>query len=454
MLLSCVWLAGLPGDWLLDDFSLPEEGWPSLARPRPLTYLTYWLNLQSSGAAPWAYRLTNILLHAAAVQFCFGALRRIVGPERALVAAALFAVHPLQAESVLYVFSRPVVLMGLLLWVGLELWLRGKHGWTVLFYGLALAAKEEAVAFPLVLTLLHFSISRNGREWRWIGLMYGMATVAGAGLLWAAAREAGTGAGAGARVGVWEYLASQPLAMVFYAKQLAWPEFIGLRWPTQRLPLWGVLLWIVPLWGLWIGRKHFERAGAAFWIAAAWVSLLPTSSFLPLDDWAAGRRLYLAIALLAAALPVGGWKWKLAAVLGLAAVAWQWSAELYAKPVELWAATVRRQPGEQAAILQYARYLPPGEALALLERNPAPENAGHQTELGRLYLETARVPEALQAFGKALAIKPGVASHVYNRGVALRVLGQKEAAEADFRRALEIDPRHKLAREALATRER
>ncbi len=452
MLLSCVWLAGLPGDWLLDDFSLPQEGWPSLARPRPLTYLTYWLNLQISGAVPWAYRLTNILLHAAAVQFCFGALRRIVGPERALLAAAVFAVHPLQAEAVLYVFSRPVVLMGLLLWIALEQWLRGKHGWTVVFYGLALAAKEEAVVFPILLTLLHFSISRNNREWRWIGLMYGMAIAAGAGLLWAAAREAGSGAGAGARIGSWDYLASQPLAIALYAKQLLWPEFLGLRWPAWHLPFWGLLLWLVPIWGFWKGRQYFQRAGTTFWIAAAFVCLLPTSSLLPLDDWAAGRRLYLVIALLTVAIPAGGWRWKIAAILGLSTVAWQWSAELYAKPAELWATTVRRQPGEHAAILQYARYLNPREALALLEKNPAPGHAGYQTELGRLYLETQRPVEALQAFGRALAIEPQVASHVYNRGVALRALGQSEAAEADFLRALELDPRHKPAREALTIR--
>jgi tetratricopeptide (TPR) repeat protein len=59
------------------------------------------------------------------------------------------------------------------------------------------------------------------------------------------------------------------------------------------------------------------------------------------------------------------------------------------------------------------------------------------------------VPEALQAFGRALAIAPERASAAYNRGVALRALGQREAAEADFRRALELDPGHGPARRAL-----
>lgn len=446
-----MWLAGLPGDWLLDDLSLPGEDFPSLLRPRPLTYLTYWLNLKLAGPTPWVYRLTNILLHAVAVQLCYGALRRLAGESRAWWAAAVFAVHPLQAESVLYVFSRPVVLMGLLLWLALDEWLRGRHSRSVVVYGLALLAKEEAVAFPLLLTLLHFSISRNTKEWRSLGWMYGMAIAAGAGLL-LAARQAGSGAGTGAGIGALEYLATQPKVLALYAKQMVWPEFLGLRWPVERMPLWGIVLWLVPCVGFWLGRGRFARAGMTFWLAAALVSLLPTSSLLPLDDLAAGRRLYLVLPLVGMAIPFAGSKWQGVPLAALSLVALQWSAMLYAQPAALWAETVRRQPGNHAAVLQWVRYVPPREGLALLEQNPAPQDAAHQTELGRLYLELGRPAEALRAFGKALAIEPEKASHVYNRGVALRALDQREAAEADFRRALEIDPRHGPAREALSIR--
>ncbi|MCX6612872.1 MAG: glycosyltransferase family 39 protein, partial [Acidobacteria bacterium] len=185
MLLSSVWLLGLPGDWLLDDFSLLGMEFPSLLRPRFLSYFTFWLNFEWFGPVPWAFRLTNILLHAVAVQFCYRALRRLLGDGRALFAAAVFAVNPLQADAVLYVFSRPVVLMGLLVWVALERWLAGKHWWAVLFYALALLAKEEAIAFPLFLMAVHFSISRNSREWRPIGVMFGLALVALGGVVYA-----------------------------------------------------------------------------------------------------------------------------------------------------------------------------------------------------------------------------------------------------------------------------
>ena len=448
MLLSSVWLLGLPGDWLLDDFSLLEGGLPSLLRPRPLTYLTFWLNYEIAGPVAWVYRFTNILLHAVAVQYCYRALRKLVGEERALLAAAVFALHPLQADAVLYVFSRPVVLMGLLLWVALEKWLEGKHWWAVLFYGLALTAKEEAVAFGPFLILLHLSISKNAKEWRPIGVMLGMAVLAVGGVALAARGIAGSGAGGQAGVGWLDYLATQPLVLWTYLKLSVWPQFPGMRWDVGLVPKWGLFGWgamAVVLFGF---RKRFERAGVLLWVLGALVFLLPTSSVFPLADLAASRRMYMPLALLGAALPVNRWLWVI--VLLLAAVAGNWSYTLYRDPEALWRVTMAKQPGAVAPLLQYTKYVPVEKALQALQRNPAPGDDGYQTELGRVMLELGRPAEALRAFGKALAIEPTKASNVYNRGVALAALGQREAAVLDFRRALAMDPQHKPAREALA----
>jgi tetratricopeptide (TPR) repeat protein len=157
--------------------------------------------------------------------------------------------------------------------------------------------------------------------------------------------------------------------------------------------------------------------------------------------------MYLPLALLAAALPAKRWLWVL--VLLYAGVSADWAGNLYREPAAIWQATMERQPGNVGAMLQYVKYVPPEEALRVLEGQPKPGDASYQTELGRVYLELRQPAEALRAFGRALAIEPGVASHVYNRGVALKALGQDEAAGIDFKRALEIDPEHKPALEAI-----
>ncbi|MBM3760296.1 MAG: tetratricopeptide repeat protein [Acidobacteria bacterium] len=449
MVLSAIWLLGLPGDWLLDDFSLLDGSFPSLLRP--LTYLTFWLNFETTGPIPWAYRLTNILLHAIAVQYCYRALKRIVGDQRALLAAALFAVHPLQSDAVLYVFSRPTVLMGLFLWVALDCWLAGKHKWSILSFTLALASKEEAIAFPLVLVLLHLSISRNSREWRPIGIMFALATATGAFAVFATRAIGGSGAGSQSGVSALDYLATQPAVISWYLAQLLIPQFPGMRWQVDLWPQWGILFWLLPLALAIIARQYFTRAQSLFWLLAGLAVLLPSSSIFPIADLAASRRMYLAIPLFVLAVPITTPRWLPAIALLYAAISANWATILYRDPAQLWKTTMALQPANIEPILQYCKYISPAEALRALEQQAFPQSPAYHRELGRIYLELGKPVNALGAFGRALGLEPGIASNVHNRGVALKALGQHEAAEADFKRALEIDPNHAPARKALAT---
>lgn len=447
---ALVWLAGLPGDWVLDDYSLlglqlRDIQW------RPLSYFSFWLNGQITGEVPWAYRLANILIHAVSVQFCYTALRRILGEQRALAAALIFALHPMQAEPVLYIFSRPILLVGLFAWMAIDRWLAGKHWVAVGLLGLALLAKEEAIALAGFLILLHLSISRNRAEWKPLGAMVLLTLAAMGGTIYATSKIAGSGAGARSGVAPLDYLATQPKAFALYAWDTLWPWRTGFDWQTGIEPRWEIVLWAIPLGVVAYGLRRFERAQWGFWIAAALVWLLPTSSIFPLMDLSATRRMYITIAMLAAAIPWGG-RERLVAVLGaVMAVGAVRQAMVWKDPKELWAQAMVNQPDVLRPALQYCRYVSAEDSRKVLARYEyfGRGSAGYWTELGRVELETRHPAEALRAFGKALALDPEMASNHYNRGVALTALGQNEAARGDFERTLQIDPGHKLAREAL-----
>src|ERR1044071_8435136 len=85
----------------------------SLRQTRPLAYLTFWLNYQAGGQDPLGYHLLNLALHLGAVMLAYECLRRLLPEKAALAAAALFAVHPIQAEAVNYVWARSSVLSAL-----------------------------------------------------------------------------------------------------------------------------------------------------------------------------------------------------------------------------------------------------------------------------------------------------------------------------------------------------
>src|SRR5579872_2251347 len=94
--------ASLGSGFHFDDYAIfsdpalqSSRGWLeiwSLRQTRPLTFLSFWLN----GHNPLAMHLVNLLLHLAAVLLVFECLRRLLPERAALLAAAIFAAHPLQ----------------------------------------------------------------------------------------------------------------------------------------------------------------------------------------------------------------------------------------------------------------------------------------------------------------------------------------------------------------------
>src|SRR5581483_9381361 len=128
--------ASLGSGFHFDDYAIftdpaltSSRGWLriwTLRQTRPLTYLTFWLN---SGHSAAAYHAVNLALHLGAVLLAFECLRRLLPERAALLAAAIFAVHPLQAESVDYVWGRSMVLASLLCLAALFVWLKGGRWW-------------------------------------------------------------------------------------------------------------------------------------------------------------------------------------------------------------------------------------------------------------------------------------------------------------------------------------
>src|SRR6185295_17960048 len=102
--------ASLGSGFHFDDYDIFTDpiltlgsGWRELwsaQQTRPLTFLTLWLNFQIGGGDPLGYHLLNLFLHFAAVLLAYECFSRLVPGHAALVAAALFAIHPMQAEAV------------------------------------------------------------------------------------------------------------------------------------------------------------------------------------------------------------------------------------------------------------------------------------------------------------------------------------------------------------------
>src|SRR5436305_12020603 len=145
----CAFGASLGSGFHFDDYAIFSDaalqsphGWTeiwTLRQTRPLTYLSFWLN----GRDPFAMHAVNLLLHLAAVLLAYECLRRLLPNRAAFFATALFAVHPLQAEAVDYIWGRSIVLAAVFCFASLLCWLTGRRWIAVAWVAAALLAKGE-----------------------------------------------------------------------------------------------------------------------------------------------------------------------------------------------------------------------------------------------------------------------------------------------------------------------
>ena len=136
--------------------------WTTTESPQyyPLVFTSFWLEYRLWGDRTPGYHVTNILLHAVNAILLWAAMRRLRIPGGWL-AGALFALHPVNVESVAWITERKNVLSGLFYLLSLLTFLRfdrgGRRRWLLLSALLFLAAlfsKTSTVMLPVVLGLL------------------------------------------------------------------------------------------------------------------------------------------------------------------------------------------------------------------------------------------------------------------------------------------------------------
>jgi hypothetical protein len=148
----------------------------------PLTWLSHMLDVELFGMQPAGHHGTNLLLHLANTLLLFALLRRMTGAlRRSALVAALFAIHPLHVESVVWIATRKDLLstlFGLLaIWFYVS-WVQESRSrdqaLALLFAAMGLMAKQMLVTLPFLLLLLdYFPLRRlkpsspTQRTWEW-----------------------------------------------------------------------------------------------------------------------------------------------------------------------------------------------------------------------------------------------------------------------------------------------
>lgn len=478
----------------------PPAGQGLTVDGRPVLNLSLALNYAVGGTAVAGYHAMNIAIHLAAALVLLGLVRRTLlrcGPgwteaslPLALAVALLWAVHPLQTESVTYVIQRAESLMGLCYLLTLYCFLRGVEAERSAMRGvwytasvvacLAGAATKEVTASAPLLVLLYdraFVAGTFRAAWRERWRLYaGLASIWLL-LAWLVLGTGGRGGTAGFGIGVtpWDYALTQFQAICHYLWLSVWPDPLifdyGTEWvkhPADVVPhaLVIVALVVGTIWAL-VRRPALGFLG--MWFCCI---LAPTSSILPGNrQTLAEHRMYLPLAVVLVLL-VAGLHRLLARRLSTRRAAYATLAASVAVALVFGGLTVRRNADYRSELALYRDTVAkrPNNAFArynlgkALAESGAPREAIDQYQvalklepgwahvsynLGNALSDLGRVAEAAAQYQEAIRLNPAYVKAHYNLGNALVQLGQREGALAAYRRAVELRPDYIEARDNL-----
>jgi hypothetical protein len=423
----------------------------------PLTWLSHMTDVACFGLEPAGHHAVNVALHLANTALVFIALRALTGrPGRSLAVAALFAMHPLQIESVAWIAERKSLLstgFGLLAITAYAGYAR--HGGARRLAGVSvwmaasLLAKAMWVTLPFLLLLLDvWPLARRVSLWQRVREKWPLFALSIAASLVTYAIQAGAGAMDPAAHLSWlDRLAYVPVAYVGYLARAFWPVNLAVLYPHPLLVEGATLPWteVVLAAAFGIGLTGlallaFRRGRAALLIGWLWFvgMLVPVSGIVQIG-WQGLADRYAYVPLIGLLL---------ALVWGVAEAPARWG-RARSLPIAIAATGVLALALASATRAQLGFWR---DSLSLFERalsvtgpNPVMHN-----ELGIALGKEGRFEAALEQFEIAVTLAPRWSVPLQNLGSALRTLERPGEALPFLQRSVDLAPDQLGPRAALA----
>ena len=393
----------------------------------PITWLSHMLDWQLAGDRPGIHHLVNCLIHCLNAILLFLVIGQATGAIwRAAFVAALFAVHPLQVESVAWIAQRKNLLCALF-WL-LALWAYGRfvarpcirrYMLLALFFALGLMTKPMLVTLPLVLLVLDYWPLRR------LQAGFGHLLAEKAPLFVLAAASAFTTYLVQKAGGAVVPLQTLPLVYRWYNAALSYVSYLWhMLWPFKLAVFYpysvgtfkpgivlGAWLILIGVTGMAVVRRKQYPYVMAGWL---WylVTLVPVIGLIQVGEQArADRYVYIPSMGIFAALV-----WLLADIGGRNA-----RARLQKNRLD------RPELGRAGA--ENIRILAPLAAGAVVLALAV-----------SAYVQTGYWKDSITLFSHALSVTAGNAVAYNNLGLALAREGRIAEAKEQFQKALEVSP--------------
>lgn len=496
----CLYLPALRGQFVFDDLELPFcrftrfgplAEWISSTGVRPVLMFSYWLNYRFWGTGPLSYHFVNLVIHFVNTALVFLVLRRLLGKAEwprqrtaaaSLIGAVVFAIHPLQTESVSYVAGRSESLAALFLLLAYVTFLYRRNesiSWleallVLAWFGLGVKTKENAVSLAAILVLtdifwpVPFSTSGLRRNWRLYCLMVpgAIAALAAVFRVLAASQTAGFSL---TTFKWYQYAFTEARAIFTYIGMAVFPIGQSLDHDfaaSHTILEHGAIYYLVLLAALVTAAIRLRRRYplACFGLLMFLIWLAPTSSIVPLDDALVERRMYLALVGLILVGCEAGLRLRISPAAGATALCVMGLMfgklcydrnRLWGQPEKLVELAAAQAVNNPRPLLNFTEILIQKNrcevAPAYLERaeRRLPNNYYVNVAWGRTLACLHRFDQAIARLRTAARIRP--CSQVYEwMGMVYAQMGQSEDAGRALQRAVGLDPNSETAHGSLA----
>jgi len=470
-------LEGLRWSWT----SLEYSNW------HPLTWLSHMLDVQLFGASPGGHHLVSVVLHATSALLLLHLLWGMTGAFwRPVIAASLFALHPLRVESVAWVAERKDVLATLLLLCAIAAYrsYARRPGWrtfvpVLLIFALGLTAKPMLVTFPFVLLLLDFwplgryeggpppAVDAGGARFpvrRLVLEKFPFFLLSlGSSVITYIAQKSGGAVSLEGNLFLGNRIGQAMVSYLGYLGKTAWPTGLAVFYPRGssvnplEVAAAVAVLAAISLVALRWARELPYLPVGWFWFAGTFV---PVIGFVQVGSQAMADRytyiphigLFVALVWLLGEVP-RRWPGARTALAGVAAASVGSFALLAALQVTRWRDTEILM--QSALAIEGGNWLAEVNVGEILVRKGRHEEAtthfrnavrlNAMSSLARYNLATSlsregRYAEALEHFQAALEMQPASTLTLNNLALALSALGRHEEAVARMESALRLSP--------------
>jgi tetratricopeptide (TPR) repeat protein len=414
----------------------------------PLTWMAHMLDVQLYGANAAGHHFTNVLLQTVDIVILFLLLTRATGHAlRSAAVAGLFALHPLNVESVAWVAELKTALC--MFFLLLTVW---AYGWYVrkpgvgryvcmfLFYTLALMSKLMVVSLPFGLLLLDYwplgrfsNVEDSGKKRGFLSAFLTLAIEKIPLLLLSVAASLITlrlhrkeGALAAAMPFSWR-LKNAIYSYWVYLGKAIWPSRLAVFYPhpENSLAWWKVILAALLLAGIsamvWRFREKRYLVFGWLWYLGTMVPMIGIVQSG--RQGMAGRFMYIPMLGLLVAIVwlLGDWASRLRLNQGIAAVCFVVLVSPYVyvtrKQIDYW--------HDSLSLFSYT--------LQVTDNNGVAEN-----NMGAALIERGQPELAGTHFEAAVRLIPGLASAHYNLGFLLQRQNRAEQAAREYRQAIAL----------------